>query len=405
MDIDKSKKVNYVIDVAALLWRRRWLIIVLTVIAAASSFFLSTRVKGTYTASCTFLPAQQSSLSSSLLSQYGGLASSAGLIASRGSGYSSAVKIEAILTSRSFAEKMVRELDLASILNEGPEKAWDVPPKTQNISPEKLAVMMFQKSVMKVVSDMKTSLITISVRTRKPELSREIADKALDLLQKELRERTLTAGGKNIAVLERQLADQERKVRAIQDRLVAYQKKNKLIIPSIQSQAGLQFYQALIRQKVSLEIEISGLESTLSADNTKVISIQNQLAVIEEQISAYESSGTEIAPSMERMPSLMMEYDQMVSDLKFATKMYGSIFGSLEIVKLQAAFESPFIEIIDRARIPEKPSGPSRLGICAMGALRGFALSLILAFLVEGIRKLRADLKIRAIFVSAKRKE
>ncbi len=397
MGTDKSKKVDIVIDIAALLWRRRRLIAVVTIVATALSFVATARMRDTYTALCTFLPAQKSSLPSSLLSQYTGIASSAGLGASSWSRYGSAVEIKAILNSRSFAEKMVGEFGLASKLIEHPEKLKDV-------QPERMAIKMFQTSVMTLVPDTRTSLITISVRTKKPELSCEIATEVIDLLQRELKGRTLSASGKNTAVLERQLADREREVRAIQDRLIAYQKKNKLIIPSFQSQAGLQFYQALIQQKISFEIEISRLKSTLSADNAKIVAARNQLAAVQEQIADYTSNGFGIVASMEGTPSLMMEYDRMISDLTFAAKMYGSLFGTLEVMKLQAALEIPSIEVIDRPNVPEKPSGPSRVRICAMGALRGIVLSLILAFVSDGVKKLRSDPKVRAMFVSPKRK-
>ena len=267
-----------------------------------------------------------------------------------------------------------------------------------------MAIKMFQKSVMRLAPNTRTSLITVSVRTRKPELSREIAAEVIDLLQRELRERTLSASGKNIEMLERQLTDREKEVRAIQGKLVAYQKKNKLIVPSIQSQAGLQFYQSLIQRKISLEIEISRLKSALSADNAKVVAAQDQLAALRERIADYTLNGFGAVPSMEGTPSLTMEYDRILSDLTFAAKTYGSLLGTLEIMKLQAAFESPSIEVIDEPNVSAKPSGPSRIRTCALGALRGMVLSLILAFVSDGVKKLRSNPDLRAIFVSPKRK-
>lgn len=60
--------------------------------------------------------------------------------------------------------------------------------------------------------------------------------------------------------------------------------------------------------------------------------------------------------------------------------------------------------VIDKLKVPEKPSGPSQVWTCAMSALRGMILSLILAFVSEGAKTLYSDPKVRVIFISSKRK-
>lgn len=382
------------VDLAAALWRRKWLIVAVTLIAAAISVLYALRQPNKYTAVSTMLPISGSS--SSLLSQYAGLASMAGVSLPGASASDPTVKIGAILNSRAFAEKVIKELDLIPALIEHPEKI-------KVGTPLGTAVNIFQKSVFSVSTDTKTSLIKVSVKTKNPVLSRDIANKAVDLLQADLQERTLSASGKNIVLLEQQVADQEKKVRDLQNKLAAYQKKSKLIAPETQSQQGLQLYQGLIQQKITLEIEISRLESALSADNPKIVAAQSQLEAVKKQISDYEKTGSGVGPSMSEAPAAIMEYGNLTAELEFATKIYGGLFTSLENLRLQDASEKLFVEVIDMAEAPEQKSEPSRAMICVVGTLAGGLLAVLLVFVLDAIAKMAADPEVRAKFAHAKK--
>jgi uncharacterized protein involved in exopolysaccharide biosynthesis len=54
----------------------------------------------------------------------------------------------------------------------------------------------------------------------------------------------------------------------------------------------------------------------------------------------------------------MMEYANLTAELEMLTKLYGSLVGSLESMKLQEASEKLFIEVIDPAIAPERKSEP-----------------------------------------------
>ena len=86
-----------------------------------------------------------------------------------------------------------------------------------------------------ISTDAKTSLMKVTAKTKDPKLSRDIANKAVDLLQANLQARVLSASGKNIVLMEQQAKEQEQKVRALQSKLAAYQRKNNLVSPQAQS--------------------------------------------------------------------------------------------------------------------------------------------------------------------------
>lgn len=392
-EVKESDDEISLIDLAATLWRKKWLIVAVTAAAAVLSVVYALIQPNQYTATSTALPIAGSA--SSMLSQYAGLASLAGVSLPGASAADPTVKIQAILNSRGFAEKLINQLDLIPKLIEKPEKL-------KNVSPISAAIEKFQKSVFSVSVDTKTSLIKISAKTKKPELSRDIVNTALDLLQEDLKNRVLSASGKNIVILDQQVSDQEKKVRALQAKLADYQKKSKLVEPQTQSQQGLELYKTLIQQKITLEIEISRLESALSADNPKLTAAKAQLAGIKSQIADFEKTGGGVGPSMSDTPKALMEFTNITAELELATKIYGGLLTNLETMRIQDASEKLFIEIIDYAVAPEKKSEPSRAMICVVGTMAGGFLSVLLAFVLEALAKIAADPEVKKKFVVKK---
>jgi uncharacterized protein involved in exopolysaccharide biosynthesis len=382
------------VDLAATLWRRKWMILIVTSVAGVLSVVYALMQPNVYTASSTMLPISGSS--SSLLSQYAGLASLAGVSLPGSAASDPTVKIEAILKSREFAEKVVSDMNLVPVLIKNPEKI-------KVGTPLSTAVDLFQKSVFKISTDAKTSLMTISATTKNPKLSSDIANKATNLIQDDLQARTLSASGKSIIILEQQVADQEKKVRNLQAKMTAYQKKSKLISPTTQSQGGLAMYQGLIQQKIALEIEISRLESALSSDNPKIVADRTELDAIKAQIANFEKTGGGVGPSMNDTPAALMEYANLTAELEMATQLYGGLLASLENMRLQEASDKVFVEVIDKAVTPDKKSAPSRSMICVVGIMAGAFLAVLLAFVLDAMGKLVADPEVRSKFASVKK--
>ncbi len=375
------------LDLFAIIWKKKVVIIIFSLIAAAGSVIYSLSLPNLYTAKATVLPI--SSSSSSSLSQYAGLAQMAGISLPGTSSSDPVAKIEAILRSRSLAERVIDELDLVPLLLEKPEKIKE--PET----PRGATLEFFMKEVYSVSVDDTTGLISVNVKTENPVLSRDISNKLLQLLETTLNEKAMTVSKKNSLILNVQLAEQEAKVKELQKTLADYQKSTKMLTPEGQLTQTMALYASLVQTKISTEIELSRLESALSDSNPKISALRSQLAAVEKQIAAIE--GTEQANSsslsLADTPDALIEYQNIVADLEIALKIYATLAATVENARLQESDDQLFVEIIDPAIAPEKKSEPSRAMICVVGTMAGFFLGILVAFILNAWVKLRPELK------------
>jgi uncharacterized protein involved in exopolysaccharide biosynthesis len=371
------------IDLVATLWRRKWLIFILTVIAAIGSLVYALLQDNYYQAKATLIPL--STDKGSLLTQYAGLAQLAGF-SLPGSGQSSPQqKIVAILKSRSLAERIVEDLNLVPVLIEKPQNVK--PPRT----PYGLALETFREDIFVVSADDKSSLISVSTELKDPILASTVTNYALKLLERILNEKNFTISKKGRLLLETQIAEQQRKVRDLQQQLTTFQQSSGMLTPQGQVQQSMTLYSTLLAQKIQLEIELSRMENALSADNPKITSLNSQLQAIEAQLRKIESgTSSSVGPSLRDTPETLVQYQNIMTELEVASRIYGALLATLESQKIQESEDQLFVEIIDPATIPEKKSKPSRAMICIVGTMAGGFLGILLAFLMEAWHNAKA---------------
>jgi uncharacterized protein involved in exopolysaccharide biosynthesis len=73
----------------------------------------------------------------------------------------------------------------------------------------------------------------------------------------------------------------------------------------------------------------------------------------------------------------------------------GEIFKLLtqqyEMAKLNADGQEPAFQILELADVPDKKSGPSRGTLCVVVTMAGFFFSVLIAFVLNAIEKIRKD--------------
>ena len=186
-----------------------WLLIGIVAVGGALAGVLVAHLQSKiYRADVLVMPATQGTSSPlrSLIGQYGGLASLAGVDLSKG-GSSTAATV-AVLKSRSFIEKYIADRNLLPVLFwrswNASAGSWKVksgqqPPSLQD------GYGVFIKSVMHVEEDKDKDLITISIEWRDPQLAAQWANDLVRRLNEAARARAIADAERSIEYLGKEL--------------------------------------------------------------------------------------------------------------------------------------------------------------------------------------------------------
>jgi capsule polysaccharide export protein KpsE/RkpR len=134
------------------------------------------------------------------------------------------------------------------------------------------------------------------VELKDPVLAADTANYAVSLLERILNEKALTVSKKNRRMMESQITEQELKVKELQNKLTSFQQSSGILIPQGQIEQSMTLYSTLVGQKISLEIELSRMESALSADNPKISALKTQLAAVEDHSRRSKPGAPPAAP-------------------------------------------------------------------------------------------------------------
>jgi uncharacterized protein involved in exopolysaccharide biosynthesis len=177
-----------------IVWSEKWWIIGASLLSGAGGAAFSLMQTPLYEAKVVLSPAQQtqSSGASSLLAQFAPIAGIAGISASPQVGV-------ATLQSVQFAEDFIVKNNLLAILLEGVDGAEVEKPDIRD------GVRIFQAEVVKISSDIKTGLVTITVSWKNPNTAAAWANELARAANDTLRNRALATAERNLAYLKAEL--------------------------------------------------------------------------------------------------------------------------------------------------------------------------------------------------------
>jgi uncharacterized protein involved in exopolysaccharide biosynthesis len=194
-------------EVVDILWRGKWFIAAATIAFGLAAAVYAWVTPKTYEASTVLSPVTntpgEGSLSGlgSLASQFGGLASLAGI--SLGTDSRRAESI-AFLQSDALTRKYIEENDLLPVLYDG---AWDAREKRWKVdSPAKVptlwqATRFFKRGIRTVTTDNKTGLVTLTVAWHDPRAAAKWANDLVTMTNGYLRDQAIAQADRDIAYL------------------------------------------------------------------------------------------------------------------------------------------------------------------------------------------------------------
>ncbi len=387
-----TDQVSDEIDLLALLGvllRYKWFILAITFLAAVGAVVFSilslvlppeiSPLPNLYRPSALLLvnDEQPGGLASAIAAS--GLSSLAGLAGvSTGGGYGDlAVKL---VTNKAILDTIAREFDMA--------RRYEV---------RKSLVGNTRKAILEHLTaefDVDTGTVAIAYEDRDPAFAQRVVNRIVELLD----QRFATIGvSRNLTqknLLEAKLADVKAEMARLESEIQLFQTKHGVL--DVQSLAAEQVtVMAQLRSQLILkEVEIKTYSDFSRMDDPVSRRLKaerdNVLKLIKEMESGF-SEYEQVIPVQKDLPQLALDFSHLKRDLLIQGKIFEILTQQYEIVKLNVEGEAPIIQVLDLADVPDLKSGPSRGIICAVATLVTFFLSVIAAFVLNAVKKIRND--------------
>jgi len=238
----------------------------------------------------------------------------------------------------------------------------------------------------------KNNFISITVITTDPHLSVDIANAYLDSLYKLDGSMSASASAHRREFFEQQLNEERNELAQAEYDMQTVQEKTGLILPENEAAAGVSATARLDAQLQDLQTRLSALLLSETDENPQVQQLRRQIDTLQAQI-VRQKSGSKTGPNAgipngARMPGLMLEYLRRDRELKERNKLYESLMAQFEKARLASADPGPQLQIVDRAILPERKSGPPRTLIVIVGALLCGLLGLAWVLFAMPVRQL-----------------
>ncbi|MGB9687112.1 MAG: GumC family protein [Rectinema subterraneum] len=384
------------VDLAAVLWKRKWLIVGVTLAAAIAVL--------AYTIGSLILPPEESYLpnvytsKATMLIQTGGSSSLAAALSSSGLANLAGLSATAGNTNGALAEVLATSNSTLDALNAKfnfAERNKARKPKTKNEKPPLISDI--RESIKKNLSaklDTKTNLFVVSYTDPDPAFAKEVVDEVVRLLS----ERFAVLGGNKAleqkALLEKKLAEVDTAVKNLEAQVKAFQNKYGVIQVEALATEQITILARLRSELIMKEMEIANYQKISNINDPVMTQLKNERDGILAKIKEIETgvgSGSRVMPSQKELPTIAFEYARLQRDLAVQTEVFKMLTQQYELAKLNASGQEPVFQILEMAEVPDKKSGPSRGMICIVATLAAFFLSILLAFIAESIEKIRKD--------------
>ena len=297
-----------------------------------------------------------------------------------GGGGSSAALAQELLAGRTIHDRIIEEFDFAT------RYGFTDRPRTR-------ARAMAERSL-KYEFDLESAVLSISYEETEAEFAAAVLARVLEHLEQRFHALTMETVVLKKQHLEERLAVVGADRQAAQDRLVAFHRAYGIIDIQEQSLELAQLLADYKRELLAKEVEMQSLRESLPASDPSVVQLQGQIdivrQVLDELQTGFRSFSAHTIPQDE-LPGVAADYLNLRRDLEIQEQIYALLREQYELARIEETDPSRTFQVLEPVEVPEVKYWPSRALVCVVGTLIVLLLSILLAFFLEYLVRVRAD--------------
>jgi len=378
-DASKGGEIS-ILDLLIILAERKRIVLWITggfaLVAIAVTLLLPVR----YTATVTLLPPQESSsMAGALASQLGNLGG-IGALAGGGLGVKNPNdRYVGMLQSRTVEDAMVKDFGLMQEYH------------ARYLSDARRAF----EGRTTVDGSGKDGLIHILVEDRDARRAAALANGYVDEFRRLSQHLAITEASQRRLFFQQELEQAKNNLAGAEEALEQTELRTGVIQPDSQERALIESAATLRAQITAREVQIQGMQTYATGENSELIQAQQELAGLRAQLTklggSEDTSNNEFLIPKGLVPKTGMEYVRRLRDVKYYETIFDILARQFELAKLDEAKEGSLIQVIDPAVPPERRSFPKRTLIVAGATFLGFFFGVCAALFEAAVRHLEND--------------
>jgi uncharacterized protein involved in exopolysaccharide biosynthesis len=373
---EKVEEEVSLLDLLIILVEHKRMLFGITAGCAVLAIIISILLPSEYTAKVIIMPPQQSSsLASALTSQLGGMAQLAGGslgLKSPNDMYIAMFKTNTVETA------MVQKYNLMQ----------EYHGKTLSDTCKKF------EDHAKLDGSGKDGLIRISVTDRDPRRASELANGYVEQFRFLSQHLAVTEAGQRRMFFEQQLEQAKNNLANAEVALQQTEQKTGVLEVDSQARGLLQMAMSLRAKIEAQEIEIQGMQTYATNENSKLQEAQQELARMRSELAKLGGAGAsedELTFTKGQMTNEGLEYTRKLRDVKYYQTVFELLAKQFEIAKLDEAKEGAVIQVVDPATPPERKSFPKRGVIIIISTIAGFFIGSFIILVIEAQQRMKEN--------------
>ncbi|MBW8270088.1 capsule biosynthesis protein [Caldovatus sp. SYSU G05006] len=354
--------------------RRAFLLAVVLPSLLGAAYFLGIAADQ-YVSEARFVVRGRAGTAGGGLSGLGSLLGGAGLAPS----HEEAQAVRDFLASHGAVDALGGRVDLVAIFTR-PEADWLS--RLWWTDPERLT--RYFTSMVTASYDTTSGLITLRVRSFRPEDSRRLAEELLVLSEALVNRMSERAREDALRIAREEVAIAERRVIAAREALTALRARQQALDPSRGAAIATETIGQLEGQLTVARAELEARSRFMRPDNPGLLEVRNRIAALERQIAEerqrHTAGGTALAGQL-------AEYDRLMLERELADRQLASAVASLEQARVEAQRQQVFLARVVEPNLAEYPLYPRRI-MNSIGLFVGLAVLYGIArLLIAGMRE------------------
>ena len=239
-----------------------------------------------------------------------------------------------------------------------------------------------------------SAILTITYEDPEPEFAAAVLARILELLEQRFRALTMETVSLRKQHVEERLAAVGADRQAAQDRLVAFHRATGIVDIQEQSTESGRLIAEYTRDLLTKEVQLQSMREYLPDTDASVVQLQGQIEVLHRVLDELQSGFSSFSPQTiprDELPAVAAEYLNLSRDLELQEQLFAVLRQQYELTRIDETDPSRTFQVIEPVEVPELRHSPNRALVSMLGALSSFLVSLLAAFFLEYLVRVRND--------------